>query len=187
MKASKTTQNIRSITLQAMLLAVLVVQEYILTGIPQVQLTVILILVYARFLSYQKLVPLVVMYVLLDNLLMGSFSLLYTPTMLIIWPLFAIFARMLRDKQDYISLLYAIVFSFVYGWAYLPASIIVMHLDTWTKIYTYFLADLPAELIMAVNTVVTFLVFYKPMNELMTYLFRQVFPEYPKPDQMDLN
>lgn len=99
----KARQNIRSITLQAMLLAVLVVQEYILSGIPQVQLTIILILVYAQFLPYKKLIPLIMAYVLLDNLLMGSISLLYTPTMLIIWPLYAAFARSLMKNQTILT------------------------------------------------------------------------------------
>ncbi len=180
------TTSIRSITLRAMLLAVLVAQEYILTGIPQVQLTVILILVYAHFLRYRELVPLIAAYVLLDNLLMGSFSLLYTPTMLIIWPLFAVVARSLRNKPDYANFILAVLFPFVYGWAFIPASILVMHLNTWTKVWTYLMMDIPAELTMAVVSVITFLALYRPLKELLWFLFKRTDPNLKNDDEMSL-
>jgi len=183
---ANTKQSIRSITLIAMLLAVLVVQEYVLTGIPQIQLTVILILVYAQFLPYQKLLPLVIAYTLLDNLLLGSFNVLYTPTMLIIWPLYAVIARSLRHKADYIQLIFAVIFSFVYGWSFLPASILVQHLDTWQKIWTYMKLDFIAELVMAMNTLVTFLLFYQPLMRLLDFLFKRTFPNQYGDNQMSL-
>ncbi len=169
-----------------MLLAVLVVQEYILSGIPQVQLTIILILVYAQFLSYKKLIPLIIAYVLLDNLLMGSISLLYTPTMLIIWPLYAVFARMILKKPDYIHLIYAIGFSFIYGWSFLPASIVLQHLNTWSKIWTYLKLDFVFELMMATNTIITFLLFYQPLMKLLTFLFKRMNLGFYKNDRMSL-
>lgn len=169
-----------------MLLAVLVAQEYVLTGIPQVQLTVILILVYAHFLRYGELVTLVVAYVLLDNLLMGSFSLLYTPTMLIIWPLFTVAARSLRHKPDYANFLLATIFPFIYGWAFIPASMVVMHLDTAPKVLAYFLADLPAELAMAAVSVITFLALYTPLKELLKYLFERAGQTGKSKDEMSL-
>ena len=182
----KARQNIRSITLQAMLLAVLVVQEYILSGIPQVQLTIILILVYAQFLPYKKLIPLIMAYVLLDNLLMGSISLLYTPTMLIIWPLYAALARAILKKPDYVHLIYAIGFSFVYGWSFLPASIIIQHLNTWAKIWTYLKLDFVFELMLAFNTIITFLLFYQPLMKLLTFLFKRTGSDLYKNDEMSL-
>ena len=186
LKLSKTRGSLRSITLRAMLLAVLVVQEYVLSGIPQVQLTVILILVIAQFLPYSELIPFLIAYVLLDNLLMGSFSLLYTPTMMLIWPLYGIVARSLRHRPDYASFILVIVFSFVYGWSFLPASIYIMKLDTWTKIWTYMSMDFPAEMMMAVVSIITFQLLYKPLRELLKYLFKRVDPNHHFPDDMSL-
>lgn len=181
-----TRKSIRSITLRAMLLAVLVTQEYVLTGLPQVQLTVILILVYAHFLRYRELIPLVIGYVLLDNLLMGSFSLLYTPTMLIIWPLYAVIARSLRNRPDYVNFILVVIFPFVYGWAFIPASAYVMHLDTWVKVFNYFLADLVAEFTMSVVSVITFLALYQPLKELLLFLFKRNDPNLKNNDMMSL-
>lgn len=186
LKPSKVETNLRSITLTAMLLAVLVVQEYVLTGIPQVQLTVLLILVYAMFLPYAELIPMIVAYVLLDNLLMGSFSLLYTPTMLIIWPLFAVVARRLRRHPDYLKFILVIVFSFVYGWAFVPASIYVMHLSSWTMVYSYLVADFPAEIAFAVVNIITFQLLYTPLVRLLGMLMRRVRPNDRFPDDMSL-
>jgi len=169
-----------------MLLAILVSQEYLLTVIPQVQLTVILIIVFAQFLSYYELIPMIIAYVLLDNMLMGSLNLLYTPTMMIMWPLLAIIARRLRNKPDYVLFILAIVFPFIYGISFIPASIVVMKLDTWQKIWAYYIYDLPFEIAMSLNSVVTFLILYRPLNELLYHLFKDVYPERYIDDKMSL-
>lgn len=184
LKLSKTTRSIRSITLTAMLLTVLVVQEYLLSGIPQIGLTAILIIVYARFLSYDKLIPLLVSYSFLDNWLMGSLSLLYFPTHVIIWLGFGLLMRRLRYKEDYVILIVATIVTFLMGFAYLPATIFVFHLDSWSKIFAYISADIIFDIALAANTVATFLLLYRPLTELLAFLFKRTFPNDYIDDEM---
>lgn len=153
-----------------MLLAILVIQEEILSFLPQVQLTVILIIVYARFLSSKELYPLVFAYVILDNLIMGSFNFLYTPAMIFSWLLLALVARAIRNKPDYVAFLVAVIFPFPYGWSFLPATAILQNF-TLAQTITYLKIDLGAEALMAVASVVTYLAFYQPLKELFHRLY----------------
>lgn len=159
-----------------MLLAVLVIQEQILVFIPQVQLTVILIIVYAQFLSYHMLAPLIVGYVLLDNLIMASFSIMYTPSMMIMWVLLGVIARMLRHKPDYTLFLWAVGFAFLYSWSFIPARLIE---QSTTNVCLYLKADLIFEIILATNSVVTFQLFYQPLKK----IFERIYKRHP--DSLD--
>lgn len=171
---SKTKNSVRSIALTSMLLAILIIQEELLVFIPNVQLTVILIIVYAQFLSDKELYPLVLAYVILDSLLMGSLSLLYTPAMLFSWTLLALVSKRLKHKPDYVKLIIAICFAFVYGWSFIPFTAIVQNFSTWNQVFRYFYFDLPFEAIMAVNSLITYLIFYLPLTKLFKKLYKQV-------------
>lgn len=167
---SKTKKSIRSITTSAMLLAVLVAQEFILASIPQVSLTVILIIIYARYLSYKELIPVVIAYVFLDNLLMGSLNFIYTMPMLISWPLLAIIARAIRNKPIYLSFIWSILFAFIYGWMFIPANMIMMsNFNVWL----YLKLDWPFEFMMAINSLTTFLIFYQPIISLFDTYYKK--------------
>lgn len=152
-----------------MLLAVLVIQEELLVAIPQVQLTVVLIVVYARFLPYKKLMPIILGYVIIDNLVMGSFSPLYTPAMFFSWMLLAVVGRAIRNKPDYVAFIWVVLFGFIYGWSFIPANMIMQdYFDFWL----YLKIDLPWEIAMAANGVITFLSFYYLLSELFRKLFK---------------
>ncbi len=173
LKRSKTKNSVRSIALVAMLLAILVIQEQLLIFLPNVQLTVILIIVYAQFLSDKELYPLVIGYVLLDNLLMGSLNLLYTPAMFFSWLLLAFVSKRIKNKPDYAKFILAVVFAFVYGWSFIPATALLQNFTRWGQIFTYLKFDLPFEITMAVNNIITFLALYIPLTTLFKQLYRE--------------
>lgn len=152
---------IRSITLAGMLLAILFVQEQFLILLPQFQFTVVLIMVYACIFPYKILIPLVMAYVLLDNMYMASLNLLYFIPMLIGWLLLAIVARSLRNKPFYIQTFLGIAFGFVYGWVYLPARMLEQGIDIF---WPYLVADFPFEVMMAVSNFITILLVYQPLR-----------------------
>ena len=170
---SKTKNSIRSIALVAMLLAILIIQEEFLIFVPNVQLTVILIIVYAQFLSNKELYPLVIGYVILDNLIMGSFNLLYTPSMFFSWLLLAYVSKKAINSPDYVKLIIAIAFGFVYGWSFLPATALVQNFSRIEQFYLYIKYDLIFEITMATSGLVTYLIFYNPLIHLFKQLFDQ--------------
>lgn len=153
-----------------MLLALLVAQEQLLVFIPQVQLTVILIVVFARYLTYKELIPLVLAYVLLDNMVMGSLNLLYSLPMFISWPILAIVARALRNKPDYVLFIWSIVFAFVYSWMFIPVNMIVQaNFDPWR----YLVIDFPWEIALAANSAATFLLLHRPLISLFSTYYEK--------------
>ena len=152
---------IRSITLAGMLLAILFVQEQLLVLVPQFQFTVVLIIVYAAIFPYKILIPLVGAYVLLDNIYMGTLNLLYFVPMLLAWLLLAIVARAIRNRPFYVQVIMAILFGFVYGWAYLPARMIEQGVGIF---WLYLKMDLPFEIMMAASNLITMLLIYQPLR-----------------------
>ncbi|MBI9010028.1 MAG: hypothetical protein JEZ05_08350 [Tenericutes bacterium] len=170
MKLSNTKRSIRSITTTAMLLALLVAQEELLVFIPQVQLTVVLIIVFARYLTYKELIPLILAYVFLDNMMMGSLNLLYSLPMFLSWPILGIVARTLRNKPDYVLFIWGILFAFIYSWMFIPVNMVV---QSNFSVWTYFVLDLPWEIALAFNSAATFLLFYKPLCSLFDTYYQR--------------
>jgi hypothetical protein len=169
---SKAKNSIRSIVLSAMLLTILVVQEQLLSGLPNIQITAILILIYAEFLKDREIYPMIVAYVILDNLIVGSLSIMYTPPMLIAWLLLVFVTKLLKDKPIYVKFIMIVLFGFVYGWVYLPFTAIVQKFNL-TQIITYLKYDLVFEALMAASNAAGFLILYEPLTRLFKMYYRQ--------------
>ena len=142
--------SVRSIAITAMLLAVLIAQEYLLIGIPNVQLTATLIMIYAFFLKNEELYPMVIGYVVLDNVLtpMGGFNPIYLMPMLIAWLLLAYVSKALKHKPTHLKFIWIVGFGFIYGWIFLPFRAIEMSF-TISQMFRYLWFDLTFEAIMA--------------------------------------
>ncbi len=162
--------NLGSITLTAMLLAILVVQEELLSLLPNVQLTTLLIMVYASILPLSLFLSLTVGYVVLDSMLVGSLNPIYMIPMLFSWILLGLVTRKLKDKPLWVLLLIATFFGFFYGWSFIPAKMITLDLF---RVWPYLVSDLLFEGIMAVTNFVTVLLLYQPLMN----LFRQMITE----------
>ena len=65
---------IKEITLYSVLTSILFVQEQLLAFLPNVQLTFFLIILYSKVLKLRGSILIVVLHVILDNLLNGSFT-----------------------------------------------------------------------------------------------------------------
>jgi len=150
-----------------MLLAVLFVQEQLLAFDINVQLTVLLLAVYATVLPPPLLYPLVGGYVLLDNLFMGSFNWLYTPAMFFAWFLFVILFRLIRRRALWQKVVFATLFGFVYGWIFAIPHAITFGFD---RLWPYLVTDLGAEVTMAAVDFVTVLFLYEPLRRLLESL-----------------
>lgn len=164
----KQVATIRSITLAAMLLAILVAQEELLILIPNVSFTPLLIMVYAAVLPLSISSTIVAGYVLLDNIIMGSLIPVYFVPMLLSWLLLNLVAYLIKKKPLYVQVIVGLVFAVVYGWSFVPGNMIVQsHFQLWP----YILADLPAEGIMALSNVVTIVFLYMPLVRLLQQFF----------------
>lgn len=154
-----TTQRIARIAIFA---AVLFLQEQLLTFLPNVQLTQLLIVLYFYLFGFLDTAAIIVIHVLLDNLTMGSWSLFYTPTMLIGWLLLPLLLLWLAPHSKNSLWIGIITFlhGFVYSWLFLGASVLLWEMEPWT----YFMADIQFELILALNGFVTVWFLFPPLR-----------------------
>ena len=148
----------------AMFAAILFIQEEALTFIPNVQLTVFLLVLYSKRLGFIKTVIIIVIHVFLDNLVMSSFSLVWTPAMFIGWLLIPIvICTIFRKVENFIVLAIAgAILSFTYCWCFVVPNYIVMHI----KPLKYLASDILFELILATSSFVSILFLYIPCKQI---------------------
>jgi len=154
--------EILDIVLIAILTSILFVQEELLSFLPNIQLTVFLILLYSKKLGFIKTTIIVVFHVTLDNLALGSFNLIYTPFMLIGWMMIPIITTIFLKKIEnpFILGLFGILFSLIYSWIYILPTCLMMKV----KFIAYLIADLPFEGLLALSSFLSILLLYKPLS-----------------------
>ncbi len=163
-KRNKFVLTVKDMAFIAVFSAILFVQEEALTFLPNIQLTIFLILLYSKKLGFLRTSIIVVIHVLLDNLVMGSFSLVYTPAMFIGWMLIPIIVCLLFKKTEnpLILAFVAFVCGFLYCWCYILPNYLFYNIDPWT----YLVSDVVFELILASCGFLTVLLLYKPCSRL---------------------
>lgn len=137
----------------SMMTSIVVVLEKMLEGIPNVQLTVVLLMSFIYFLSLPESLLLATAYTLLD-ILLGGVS-LYAIPMIIAWNFFALITYLAKGKFKtllIIGLLYPIFYSILLGLPYIYS----LQLD----IRAYFIADIPFTAVFMVANFLTILWLY---------------------------
>lgn len=147
-----------------MFAAILFVQEELLTFIPNIQLTVFLIVLYSKKLGFVRTTFIIVIHVLLDNLVMGSLNPFYTPTMLVGWMLIPILVCTLCRKTNtpWILAIIGVLCSFLYSWSFILPNYIMYDINPWM----YLASDIVFEGILAGCSFITILLLYKPCSKL---------------------
>lgn len=148
----------------AILAAVLFVQEFALSFIPNVQLTQCLIAIYYYSFGLIDTIIIITIHVFLDNLTMGSFGLLYTPAMYIGWLLLPILLHIFRKNQNKF---FSATIVGIHGIIYSLCFAIVNAIITEVPFVTYLISDIPFEVILVVNGFVTTLLLKDKLVELL--------------------
>lgn len=148
----------------AMAIAIVFVQEQLLVMIPNVQFTVVLLVVFASIFSFREMTVLILGYVLLDNMYMGGFNLFYMVPMIVAWMLIPISYHTIlkRTNNEHYLAIFAFVFGFVYGWMFIPFNMIQYGV---TNVIPYLIADIWFEVTMAVVGSITVLYLFKPLHK----------------------
>ena len=171
MVGNKKSQTIKDITLISIMITILFVQEQLLSSFPGIQLTIFLLVLFSKKLGLLKTIIIVLVHVLLDNLVMSSFSLLYTPSMLIGWLIIPITLCTIFKKvnSSLILGLLGALYAFIYSWLFILSSYLVMNVN----ILTYFLYDIIFELILAACSFVSILLLYKPCSIVIDTFYKK--------------
>lgn len=168
MDGNKVLKSTKDITIISVMTAILFVQEQLLSGLPGVQLSVFLIILYSKVFGLAKSVLIVILHVLLDNLYMGSFSLMYTPTMLIGWLIIPLTVNTIFKRVERpVSLgLLGILYSFIYCWLYVIPNYLLLNIAP----IAYIISDVVFEIILAICSFLSIILLYKPCYKALNLL-----------------
>ncbi|MBU1020290.1 MAG: hypothetical protein KJ847_03680 [Firmicutes bacterium] len=156
----------------AISIAIIFTQEQLLMFLPNIQFTVLLIIVFTSVYSFKETMILITGYVFLDSMYMGGLNPFFVTPMLIAWYLIPIsYHTILRKTNNEIALsIFAFVFGIVYGLIFIPFQMIQFGVTT---LWPYLLNDIPFELIMAFTGTLTVLWMYKPLYNLLNNIVNQ--------------
>ena len=154
--------KIKDITLCAICTSILVVQEQILAFLPNIQLTLFLMVVFSKKLGLIRTIIIITCYTLIDGLIGGPFNIIYITFMLIGWLIIPILLCTIFKKVQsplYLALL-GVMFAFTYSWINIIPNLIL----TSATIISYLIADYPFELLLAVSSFLSILWLYTPIE-----------------------
>ncbi len=163
--------KIKEISLIGILAAILFVQEQALTFLPNIQLTIFLLILFSKKLGLLKTLTIILIHVLLDNLIIGSISLVFTPFMYIGWALIPLTLCTIFKKVNepiWLALL-SILYACLYSWIYIIPNMIVYEYS----VIAYLSGDIVFEVILAVSSFISVLWLYKPLSNLLDKLQEQ--------------
>lgn len=160
--------SIKDIIIISVLTSILFVLEQVLTFIPNVQMTFLLIIVFSKVLKTYKTLIIILIHVLLDNIFMGSFNIIFIPFMLIGYSIIPILLNTCFKKVESETLLafLSIMFSFIYCFMYIIPNVIIMNIN----ILDYIIADLPFTIILSISSFVSVLWLFRPLKNKLEQL-----------------
>lgn len=161
---SKINITTKDITIIAVLSSFLFIQELVLSYLPNIQLTMLLIVLFSKKLGCIKTILITCVYVILDNIFGGAFNLLFVVFMIIGWSLTPILLNTIFKKVDNNILLavIGILCSFIYSWVLIIPGCIVFNTD----FISYLKMDITWEAIMATSSFLSILLIYDPLSKL---------------------
>ena len=177
----KVKKSIQAICRIAMFAALVEAQELAFLALPNIQLTQLLIVVFTAAFGLPEALAMVTCYWLIDNTVMGSFSVTYSPAMLVGWMLLVFITwlvyRFLVKKPDgflprLIPALFTAFHAFLYCWGFMVVSCTMYHMPWWG----YFMSDLPFEIALATTGFVTVFILSPTLIKLLKKLKKEGSP-----------
>lgn len=162
-------KNLKILVLLALLACVLFVQEEALSFLPNIQFTFLLLICYVDCLGFRKTSLIVFAHVLLDNLVMGSLSLIVVIPMLVGYIITILIKKAYHKDNVYIIGLLGSLGAIVYSLSFLIANAFFLEIDIWA----YFLADIPFTLILVISTYLSIIWLYKPIIKIINQQYQK--------------
>ena len=170
MAGNRVIKSTKDIAIIAIMTTILFVQEQLLSSLPGVQLSFFLIVLYSKKFGLAKTSLIVFLHVILDNFYMSSFSLMYTPTMLVGWLIipFTICTFFKKVESPIFLGLLGIVYSFIYSWLYIIPNYLIMHIDP----VIYIASDFIFEVILAICSFISIFILYRPCSKVLDIMLK---------------
>ncbi len=160
--------TLKEITLYAILASILFVQEQNLAFLPNIQLTIFLIILYSKVLKLRGSISIVIIHVLLDNLLNGTFTPLIVVPMLLGYLAIPIITQafLKNAKKPLILASYGVLASLIYSFLFVVTNWLFMPID----IIAYIISDIPFTLLLCSSSFISILLLYNPFYNLLKKL-----------------
>ena len=157
--------NTYDIVLTGILTAILFVQEEALTFIPNVQLTVFLIVLYSKTVGYFRTSIIIFIHVLLDNLVMGSMNVVTFVPMLIGWELIPIIICTLGRKVEkpVFLALFSIPIVLIYDFIFALFNYWILDID----LITWYTSGIIFDIVLIMSTFLSILWLYTPLKKVI--------------------
>lgn len=162
--------KVKDITIIAVFAALLFSLEQALTFLPNIQLTVFLIVLFSKKLGFTKTTLIILIHVILDNLIMGSFNILYFPFMLLGWLVIPLtLTTIFKKASSSIALAFlGILYSFIYSWMFIIPQVLILNID----VVAYLIGDFWWEVVLALSSFLSILWLYTPCSNLLDRIIK---------------
>ncbi len=157
--------RVKDIAIISIFAAILFVQEQLLTVLANVQLTILLLVLYSKCMGLKKTSLIVIIHVILDNLFMGSFNYLVIIFMFLGWIIIPLTLTTIFKKiNSPIELAFlGVLYAFIFSWIMIYPGMILQELT----FFQYMTGDIFFEIILAISSFVTILWLYEPLSKAM--------------------
>lgn len=161
--------SVKRMLMIASSVAIIFVQEQALLFLPNVQFTVLLIILFSSVFTFKESTLMILVYVFLDSLYMGALNPFTVVPLVIAWMLIPIAYNSIlrRSNNEFVLAIFALFFGFIFGWVFIPFNMIQTGI---MNPLPYLIADLPFEAIMAGTGFLTVVWAYKPLKIVMNQL-----------------
>lgn len=163
--------TIKKIVIYAILTTILFVQEQIFSFLPNIQLTVFLIITYTKVLGVVPTIIITIIHVLLDCILSGAISPIIAIPMLVGWLIIPITlgTAFKNAEKPIILALFGIIYSICYCLSFAIANCIFLDVN----IKTYVLADIPFTILLSMSSFISILLLYEPTCNILKRMLRE--------------
>ncbi|MBP5153476.1 MAG: hypothetical protein ILP12_00500 [Lachnospiraceae bacterium] len=160
----------RELCIMSLLTVILFLQEQILNFLPNIQLTVFLMLLYTKCLGLWKTGMIVTVYVLLDSAFMGSLNPPFTGGQWVAWMAGVLLIATVFRKTENVPALTggAVLMAFLYCWIMILPTMWLLHVE----FLPYLASDLLFEVILAASSALSTLLLYEPLSKLLRKLLK---------------
>jgi len=163
-RISKDKITIRKMCILSLMAVILFVQEEALTMLPNIQLTFLLISLFAAIFGIKYSLIIVCIHVILDNVVMGSFTPIVMIPMLIGYTILVIVMNLVKNENLVIKVVCASICSWIYCMLFLFANALWLDID----VHAYFIADIPFEILLVLSTTFTITYLYRPLEKVIS-------------------
>ncbi len=159
----KNKMTVRRLCILSFMTVLILVQEELLTFIPNVQFTFLLIGLYAAVFGFGYASLITITHITLDSLIMGALNPFIMLPMFIGYEILIALIYIARKRNLAIITALASISSIIYCLSFIPINAVVYKIN----VRDYFIADIPFEILLILSTILTYTYLYRPLQNIL--------------------